>query len=277
MRVVWQLLAVAAVAFIGQQLVAAVAGNPWLTLLFGGLTAVLTVVAYRWVVRKTEQRPVTELAGPGAGLALGRGTLIGLALFGLVIATIALLGDYEVRGWGTVPGAIGLLGFMAAAAVTEELLFRGILFRFVEKYTGTWIALVATGVLFGLTHLFNAHASLWGAMAIALEAGGLLTAAYVATRKLWVPIGVHFGWNFAAAGIFGTEVSGNGTPQGLLDAATSGPSIITGGDFGPEGSLYSVLFCMLGTGAFLWLAHRRGRLVPRRRADRVDDVTTLSR
>ncbi|WP_086853163.1 CPBP family intramembrane glutamic endopeptidase [Amycolatopsis kentuckyensis] len=277
MRVVWQLLAVAAVAFLGQQGVAAAAGNPWLTLLFGGLTAVLAVLAYRWVVRKTEHRPVTELAGPGAGAALGRGTLIGVALFGLVIANLALLGDYDVRGWGTVSGALGLAGFMAAAAVTEELLFRGILFRFVEKHTGTWIALVATGVLFGLSHLFNAHASLWGAMAIAIEAGGLLTAAYVATRKLWVPIGVHFGWNFAAAGIFGTEVSGNGTPQGLLDAATSGPSIITGGEFGPEGSLYSLLFCTLGAGAFLWLAQRRGRLVPRRRAERVDDVTTLSR
>ncbi|MDQ7809286.1 type II CAAX endopeptidase family protein [Amycolatopsis sp. A133] len=277
MRVVWQLLAVAAVAFIGQQGVAAVEGNPWLTLLIGVLTAVLAGAAYRWVVQKTEQRPVTELAGPGAGLALGRGTLLGLALFGLVIANIALLGDYDVRGWGTVPGAIGLIGFMAAAAVTEELLFRGILFRIVEERTGTWIALVLTGVVFGLSHLFNPHASLWGAIAIAIEAGGLLTAAYAATRKLWVPIGVHFGWNFAAAGIFGTEVSGNGTPQGLLDAVTSGPALITGGDFGPEGSLYSVLFCVLATGAFLWLAHRRGNLVPRRRAERAADVTTLSR
>ncbi|HET6707417.1 type II CAAX endopeptidase family protein [Amycolatopsis sp.] len=277
MKVVWQLLAVAAVAFLGQQGVAAVAGNPWLTLIMGGLTAVLAAIAYRWVVRRTEHRPVTELAGPGAGRALGRGTVIGFALFALVIANIALLGAYDVRGWGTFPGAVGLIGFMAAAAVTEELLFRGILFRFVEKWTGTWIALVATGVLFGLAHLFNPHASLWGALAIAIEAGGLLTAAYVATRKLWVPIGLHFGWNFAAAGIFGTEVSGNGTPQGLLDAVTSGPALITGGDFGPEGSLYSVLFCVLGTSAFLWLAHRRGRLVRRRHAERAADVTTLSR
>jgi len=277
MRIVWQLPAVAAVAFAGQQAVALADGNPWLTLVFGVLTAVGAVAVYRWVVRKTEHRPVTELAGPGAGLALGRGTLVGVALFAAVIANIALLGDYEVRGWGTVSGALGLVGFMAAAAVTEELLFRGILFRFVEKWTGTWIALVATGVLFGLSHLFNAHASLWGAMAIAIEAGGLLTAAYVATRKLWVPIGVHFGWNFAAAGLFGAEVSGNGTPQGLLDAVTSGPVAVTGGAFGPEGSLYSLLFCLLGTGAFLWLARRRGTLVPRGGAKRVDAVTTLSR
>jgi len=277
MRVVWQLLAVAAVAFIGQLLVSAVSGNPWLTLIFGGLTAVLAVLAYRWVVRKTEQRPVTELAGPGAGRALGRGTVIGIALFALVIANIALVGDYEIRGWGTVPGALGLVGFMAAAAVTEELLFRGILFRFVEKWTGTWLALVLSGLVFGLVHLFNEHASLWGAIAIAVEGGGLLTSAFIATRKLWLPIGLHFGWNFAGAGIFGAVVSGKDITQGLLDAVTSGSPVITGGDFGPEGSLYSVLFSVLATSAFLWLAHRRGRLVPRRRAERAGDVTTLSR
>jgi membrane protease YdiL (CAAX protease family) len=276
MRLVWQLLAVAAVAFLGGQAVNAV-GNPWLTLVLGALTAVLAVVVYRWVVRRTEHRPVTELAGPGAGLAFGRGALAGVALCGLVIANIALLGDYEVRGWGSVPAAVGLVGFMAAAAVTEELLFRGVLFRIVEERTGTWIALALTGVLFGLVHLFNADATLWGAIAIAIEAGGLLTSAYVATRKLWLPIGLHFGWNFAMAGIFGAEVSGNGTPQGLLDAATSGPVAITGGSFGPEGSLYSVLFCVLATCAFLWLARRRGNLVPRRRTGRLDDVTTLSR
>ncbi|MGW4064798.1 CPBP family intramembrane glutamic endopeptidase [Amycolatopsis sp. NPDC004747] len=275
MRFVWQLLAVAAVAFAGQLCVAAVAGNPWLTLVFGGLTAVLAGYAYRWVVRKTEQRPVAELAGPGARSALGRGTLVGIALFAAVIANIALVGDYEIRGWGSLPGALGLVGFMAAAAVTEELLFRGILFRLVEKWLGTWLALVLSGLVFGLMHLFNEHASLWGAIAIAIEGGGLLTSAYIATRKLWLPIGLHFGWNFAGAGIFGAVVSGQGASQGLLDAVTSGSPLLTGGDFGPEGSLYSVLFCFLATCVFLRLAHRRGRLVPRRRAERTADVTTL--
>ena len=90
----------------------------------------------------------------------------------------------------------------------------------------------------------------------------MLTAAYVATRKLWVPIGLHFGWNFAAAGIFSTEVSGNGSNQGLLDATMSGPTLVTGGEFGPEGSLYSVVFCVLAAAAFMWVAKRRDAIVP---------------
>jgi hypothetical protein len=95
-----------------------------------------------------------------------------------------------------------------------------------------------------------------------------------------VPLGLHFGWNFAAGGVFSTEVSGNGTPPGLLDATLSGPAVLTGGDFGPEGSAYAVVFCVLATTVFLWLARRRGNLVPRRRADRIaeaDTVVTLRR
>lgn len=276
MRLVWQLLAVVAVALVGGQSVNAAKENPWLCLVLGVLTAVLAVLVYGWVVRRTERRPSTEVAKTGAGAAIGRGMLIGVALFGAVIANIAFLGHYEVNGMGSVTGAVGLFGFMAAAAVTEEVIFRGVLFRIVEERTGTWIALALTGAVFGLVHLFNPHATLWGATAIAIEAGGMLAAAYAATRNLWVPIGLHFGWNFAAAGIFSTEVSGNNTAQGLLDAATSGPALITGGDFGPEGSVYSVLFGVLLTIAFMWLARRRGHLVPRRgRADRAATTATL--
>jgi uncharacterized protein len=105
----------------------------------------------------------------------------------------------------------------------------------------------------------------------------MLTAAYVATRKLWVPIGLHLGWNIAGSAIFSTEVSGNDTPQGLLDASTSGPMLVTGGDFGPEGSLFSIVFCVLAAAVFMRLAYRRGHVVPARRSARSDAAATLPR
>ncbi|MEU5703138.1 CPBP family intramembrane glutamic endopeptidase [Streptomyces aurantiacus] len=278
MRFVWQLLAVAAVAMVGGQATMAADGKPWIQLAIAIPSVVLSVLVYRWVVARTERRPVTELDREGAPAAIGRGLLIGAALFSAVIANLFTAGHYDVDGVGSVSGAVGLFGFMAAAAVTEELLFRGILFRFAERFIGTWIALVLTGLLFGLSHLSNPNASLWGAIAIAIEAGGMLTAAYVATRRLWVPIGLHFGWNFAASGIFSTEVSGNDTPQGLLNSAMSGPKALTGGDFGPEGSVYSVLFCVIATIVFMSLAHRRGHVLPLRgRAGRADTTATLPR
>lgn len=273
-RLVLQLVAVVAVAFLGGQGVAMANGNPWLTLGIGILTAVVSVLVYGWVVRRTEHRPYTEVAPKGAGAALGWGTLIGIVLFAAVILNIAFLGYYQVHGMGSVPSAIGLVGFMAAAAVTEEVMYRGVLFRIVEERTGTWIALLLTAVLFGLSHLLNPNASAWGAIAIAIEAGGMLAAAYVATRKLWLPIGLHFGWNFAESAIFSAQVSGNNTPQGLLNATMPGPAIITGGEFGPEASPYSVLFCVLATIVFLWVARRRGNLIPLRGHANLDSTAT---
>ncbi|AGL21548.1 CPBP family intramembrane glutamic endopeptidase [Actinoplanes sp. N902-109] len=265
MRVVQQFVAVGLVALAGSLAVGAVQWNPVLTLVLGLVTAVATLLAYGWVVRRSEHRAPTEVARSGAGRALGRGMLIGLAMFGAVIGTIALLGDYRVTGWGSVTGAIALFGFMAAAAVTEEVIFRGILFRILEERAGTWWSLALTSTLFGLMHLFNEHATLWGAVAIAVEAGAMLAAAYAATRKLWVPIGLHFAWNFAEGGLFGTQVSGTDAPKGLLDGVLSGPALVSGGDFGPEASLYTLAAGIALTAAFLWLAHRRGHLVSRRR------------
>jgi membrane protease YdiL (CAAX protease family) len=265
MRLVKQLGCVAVVAFGGSLAVGAVNWNAPLTLLLGFATAVLTLLAYAWIVRRTEQRAPVEVERAAAGGALGRGMLIGFGLFAAVIANIAFLGDYRVDGWGSPSGAIALLGFMAAAAVTEEVLFRGVLFRIVEGWLGTWWALALTGVLFGASHLLNPHASLLGALAIAVEAGGMLAAAYAATRTLWLPIGLHFAWNFAEGGLFGTDVSGTNQPQGLLNGVMSGSTWITGGDFGPEGSLYSVLAGIIVTTVFLIIARRRGNLVPGRR------------
>lgn len=263
MRLFLQLVAVAAVALAGSLVVSAVQWNTLFTLVFGLATAVLAVFTYRWIVRKTEHRVPEEIAKNRA--ALGRGLIIGVGLFACVIAIIALSGGYEVLGWGSLAGAIALFGFSAAAAVTEELVFRGILFRIVEGRIGTWGALTLTGLLFGLSHLFNAHATLWGAIAIAVEAGGMLAACYAATRNLWVPIGLHFGWNFAEGGIFGTDVSGTNAPEGLLHGVMSGPTALSGGEFGPEASVYSLLAGVIVTIVFMWLARRRGNIVPLRR------------
>ncbi|MGC9670067.1 lysostaphin resistance A-like protein [Planosporangium sp. 12N6] len=265
MRLVKQLAAVAVVALIGSQAVAAAHWNTPLTLVLGAATAVLSVFAYAWIVRRTERRDPVEVSRKGALGALSRGLLVGVGMFLAVIVNIAFLGDYTVVGWGSAAGAVALFGFTAGAAVTEELIFRGILFRIVEGRFGTWLSLVLTSLLFGLSHLFNPHATIWSALAIAIEAGGMLAAAYAATRNLWVPIGLHFGWNFAEGAIFGTDVSGKSAPEGLLHGALSGPTALSGGEFGPEASVYTLVAGVLLTVAFMWLARRRGHVVPLRK------------
>ncbi|HEY3686811.1 MAG TPA: type II CAAX endopeptidase family protein [Streptosporangiaceae bacterium] len=276
MRLLKQLIPVVLVSFIGGQGVGALTGNALLTLIVGLATAVLAVFVYAWTVRWSERRAPVEVAAKGAAERVGLGVLIGVAWFAAVIVNLAFLGYYRVDGFGSVAGPVGLFGFMAAAAVTEELMFRGVLFRLIEERTGTWISLALTSVLFGLWHLLNPDATVWGAVAVAIEAGGALGAAYAATRKLWLPIGLHFGWNFAESGIFGSEVSGNGSTQGVLHSVTSGPSLVTGGQFGPEASPYTILFGVLMTVVFMWLARRRGNLVPMRRDARHAATATLA-
>ncbi|GAA1277880.1 type II CAAX endopeptidase family protein [Sphaerisporangium rubeum] len=264
MRLLKQLGAVAVVAFIGGQLVGAVRGVAWPALVLGGATAVLAVLAYAWVVRRTERREPVEVARTGAGAALGRGVLLGAGMFTVVIGLIAAFGGYHVTGFGSVAGPVALIGVMAAAAVTEELMFRGVLFRIVEERVGTWVALVLTGLVFGMVHLVNPHSSLWGALAIGIEAGWMLAAAYAATRTLWLPIGLHFAWNYSGAAIFGADVSGKSGSDGLLDAVTSGPVALSGGAFGPEASVVTVIAGLVLTALFMRLARRRGTIVPRR-------------
>ncbi len=275
MRLVKQLGIVLAASVVGNLALRAAGGNGVVTLLLGVATGVLALLGYRWVVRRTEHRDPVEVARDGAGGALGRGLLVGVGMSAVVIGVMALLGGYRVDGWGSATGAAGLLGLAVAAGVTEELLFRGVLFRILEPRTGTWVALAFTAVLFGAMHLVNPNATLWGAVAIAVEAGAMLAAAYAATRTLWLPIGLHVGWNFALGGIFGAQVSGAGASTGLLDGVTSGSVLLSGGEFGPEGSLLAVLAGLTMTVVFLRLAHRRGRLVARPRR-RVQDRATAT-
>src|SRR5690606_19283436 len=223
MRFVRQFLTIVVVYALSGAAVNAVRDNEWLTLVLGLASAALIVLVYAWVVRRTEHRPATDVARKGAASRTAWGILIGGGMFTAVIVNLYTSGHYDIDGVGSVTGAVGLLGFMAAAAATEEVVYRGVLFRIVEEHIGTYAAMGLTGVVFGLSHLFNENATLWGALAIAIEAGFMLAAVYAATRSLWLAIGVHFGWNFAAAGVFSTEVSGNGASEGLLDATTSGP------------------------------------------------------
>ena len=90
----------------------------------------------------------------------------------------------------------------------------------------------------------------------------MLGAAYAATRSLWLPIGIHMGWNFTEGGVFGAAVSGGGGGHGIVSMPLTGPDLLTGGAFGPEASLVSVaLWLAVSVGLIAWTL-KRGRWVP---------------
>lgn len=228
-----------------------------------GIGSVVAVVAgYRRLSRIVEQRAeVSELAKVGVWPQLRRGALLGCGLFVVLMLLIGMFGGWQDLSWGSTWGWLGTAGVTASVAVTEEVLFRGVLFRIMEERVGTVVALVVSSLVFGLTHIINVNATLWGGVSIALTGGLLMSAAYVVTRSLWLPIGLHFAWDFTHAGIFGVALSGSGEPpRGLLRATLEGPTVLSGGTFGPEASLIALLVCLVPTVVLLRRAARSGQI-----------------
>ena len=229
----------------------------------GLLIAAVMVVAYRVLVRLTERRDATELDAARAIPLTAGGVLLGVLLFCVVYAALWSLGIATFLGWGTTDGLLATFAGAMGAAFGEEIVFRGSLYRLLEEGFGTTAAVLVSGALFGLLHAGNPGATAASSAAIALEAGILLAAAYAATRSLWLPIGLHFGWNFTEGGIFGASVSG-GESHGLLNVHLAGPEALTGGQFGPEASLVAVAVSLAISFVMLVMTVRRGRWKPMR-------------
>jgi membrane protease YdiL (CAAX protease family) len=228
-------------------------------LAFVSLAIVLGVMlgVYVAAVRFGEQRPVTEFAWQTLAPELAAGLAGGIALFALVMALLIGAGIYDFSApppgspWHSVRGSL-------SAGVFEELIFRAVLMRLVWEAFGLRVALVVSGVVFGLAHLLNPQHNLMGALSIIVEAGLMLGALYAVTGRLWANIGVHAGWNFTQGYIFGAAVSGTDAgPHYFLATPHPGmPALLTGGAFGPEASIVAVV-AGGGAGVLLLLWARR--------------------
>ncbi len=216
----------------------------WQIMLSGAIiTSVVMIIAYRLLIRWTEKRAASELGSTNAASLAANGILVGFVLFSAVYAILWLMGAVSFTGINPVSGIVPVLAISISSAIGEEIVFRGVVYRILENSFGTVVALVVSGAIFGLIHAFNPGATIFSTLAIALEAGILLGAAYTLTGSLWFPIGLHFGWNFTEGGIFGAAVSG-GQFKGLIDAQITGSDLLTGGKFGPEASVPALAICL---------------------------------
>jgi len=227
----------------------------------GAIAIALMLAVYKLVIVRLGERPRDDLPIAAAPRGLALGVLTGFLLFCALVGIAALFNVYNIVGPGDTRELVkDLIGLTILAAFMEELLFRGILFRWIEAFAGSWAALVVTSALFGLAHIFNANATWISSLAIMVEAGALLGGAYMLSRNLWVPMGLHAAWNFTQGFLFDVPVSGNDM-HGLVQAKLSGPVLLSGGPFGLEASMIGVVLS-IPLGAFLiLLAARRGHVV----------------
>jgi membrane protease YdiL (CAAX protease family) len=132
-----------------------------------------------------------------------------------------------------------------AVGFQEELLSRGYHLQNIAEGLTLPMGILISSLIFALLHLGNPFSSLSSFIGL-LAAGYFLAFAWVRTRQLWLPIGLHIGWNFFEGNIFGFPVSGTDTFK-LIRHEVTGPKLITGGDFGPEAGLIVLPAMLLGT------------------------------
>ena len=195
---------------------------------------------------------------PGWGRQLAGGLGIGAGLMSVIVAgLVATRGvAYQSPGSAGTYVLLGILGngsLMVLAAVFEEIAFHGYGFQRLVDAVGPLGAVAILSGLFGAAHLMNPSVTALSTANTVL-AGVLLSVAYLKTRALWLPIGLHWAWNFTMGPIFSLPVSGLRFGPPLLRAKIIGPKWLTGGAYGPEGGVVLTIVCL---GAILWLARTR--------------------
>ncbi len=224
--------------------------------LYAPLLLVISVfIATVMMVRMFEKRPI-----PSVGLPVHRRMPLeivqGIAIGGVMMSVVFIMqygaGWIELE-WRDLESA-DIVGILVTSMVIfilagfgEELFFRGYPFQTLVESIKAPVAVVVMSLAFTAAHMMNPNISMLGLFNIFL-AGVWLSVAYLKTRTLWFPTGLHVSWNFFQGTIFSYPVSGQVfDDRSLFAISVTGPAILTGGEFGPEGSLITTVVLILGT------------------------------
>ena len=243
-------------------------GQMW-ALVIGGVVHLLLFI---WAWRRLEHKPFSAML-----LAFSRrlwrpllfGLIAGLGEILLIFGILAVIGSVHVEWGGASISSQVLLAaagwFVVSsllAPILEEIECRGYLFQNVKRGWGTILAIIVTAAVFAARHIQNPNANTLGLVNIALISI-VFTVGMLRFRSLWFPIGWHASWNFAQFFLFGLPNSGY-SPDGLglrgttlLVSQISGPTWLTGGKFGLEGSAISTIV-LLGILLWLWKGFQAG-------------------
>ncbi len=181
------------------------------------------------------------------------GSAIGFAAILIAVAIAKLGGGLQLSFSndglpGIARSMIGSAGLLMVAALAEEALFRGYGLQTLARARLASTGVLLTCALFGFVHLANPNAVPGFTMANTALAGVWLGVAYLRTRSLWFPLGVHWGWNWALGWFFGLPISGAKiVSHPLLEASDTGPFWLTGGSYGVEGGLAGTIAMLLFT------------------------------
>jgi len=216
------------------------------------------VLVFLWV-KFYEGRPIYTI-GFTKNNALKKylyGFATGILLNTIVIGTMALFGSIEISSEFTFSFdinrlsmvALFLFGFMIQGA-SEEILTRGWMLQVIGSRYKPWIGVLITTIFFALVHMGNSGVNIIAVLNILIVA--ILLVLYVMRDgSLWVACGWHSAWNWTMGNVYGLSVSGGKDKASIFDFNTTGNGILSGGDFGPEGSIITTFVLLL---AIIWFS-----------------------
>lgn len=184
----------------------------------------------------------------GIGSALGFASLLLAALLATVTRGIHF--RFDTAGARSIGATVAVSAFVFVfAAAAEELLFRGYPLQTLTRAHLAWLGILLTSVPFAAVHLNNPNVVPGFTFLNTALAGLWLAVAYLRTRSLWLPLGLHWSWNWAQASLLGLPVSGISriAPAPLLHASNSGPDWLTGGAYGIEGGAACTVALLIST------------------------------
>ena len=250
--------------------------TPETVLLRGAIGLIVGLPLALFIVRLLWRRSWDWLGLRFQPRLLAGGLLLGLAAAGLTAGVLALLGVLRVAeiparlaGSDLAISLVGLSFWILFKSILEELIFRGMATRELAARWNWTAATIVAGIYFGLTHLATVGSGLTPVLAIRIIVASILVSflfvsLYRRGKSLWLPIGVHAGWNFALSALLGITMSGKDQSFGLFHLELSGNQWLTGGEFGLELSPVALLvYIGLGLACLLIPGGVQQRLLPR--------------
>lgn len=232
----------------------------WKDLVYRSILLVLLLAGF-WVMGSTFQRQRTPLKSMGlirraTGLReFGVGAAFGWGAMVICVFPMALFGGMTLTFW-TGPRQFGILGIdlvtLLVAALAEEVAFRGYPFQRLIEAIGPVMATLVFSALYAAVHLGNPDSTM-ASTVVTVLAGWLFAIAYLRTRALWLPWGLHFAWNASMGILFGLPISGFQNYSPVISANPHGPFWLTGDGYGPEGSLITAVVILVSLGMLTWV------------------------
>lgn len=231
-----------------------------LDVLRNALSIILICLSYRLYCKLLENREAGELSAGFSAMEFFVGAFIGAFLIAVMVGILSLTGMYKIASiaqWGIIISAV-LVFF--TGAFYQEVIFRLVLFKTLEENLGTWITIALVSLIFSAAHLFNANVTIGSAISMVLS-DVLLCGAFVLTRRIWLVWGIHATWNFMQDGIFGLPNSGVDSLPSWIAPSVSGSVFLTGGSYGLEASVPSLVLNLMLGALFLLVAVKYGQIV----------------